>query len=277
MTEDQNLQEYPLPEEEKLSVEDYNNDPRYAHLRSEDWNERYARKFNTPMQVTEYIKPQIKKLSIGEAIDLSTNNIPGFRTASEIEYDLNQLAVLWERIGIRYDQDYSYKRTRDLNRQLIMWAIAHPESTLDLNKGIMVYGDIGTGKTMSMIILSHFMNLMSMSKLRYKIRKADDIVDEVMTTGKMDQIKRLAESHLFVDEVGQERIEINYYGNEICVMEKLLLYAYDSYKTRRTFLHISSNYAPEVLGDFYGRRVSSRIQEMFNCVHVKGIDIRSTK
>lgn len=266
----------PLPEEQ-LTVQDYDNDPRYQHLKSSDWLARFEAKFSREPQITVVPEPEVRKKSLDEFLEGTVSRIAKGREPSDVQYDLNALASAFQKLGRSYDPGFSYGHNRDIYRALILWAISHKDSKLDLNKGLFLYGPIGTGKTLALQILAHLLEADELRALHYTMTKADDIVDQVMTTGNFIEIKKLAYRHVFIDEVGQERLFINYFGNELCVMEKVLMYAYDSYRANRTFMHMSSNYEPEKFEQMYGPRVYSRMKEMFNFIKVDGIDLRGLK
>ena len=276
-TEDKPVLESDLHPIEHENIEDYEHDPRYQHLKSKDWSvSKWIQRFQRPPTITEVPSKPKKKVSIDEILTDKLSFVQRRRKhCNPDDYDLQICAKIWHKTGKTFDPGFDYNKRRALYRSLILWAIGHPDSELDIDKGLFIFGPVGTGKTLSMQVLQVFLKVVTdHENLSFKMYKADEIVDKVMSKGKFEEIKSMAFKNLFIDDVGQESITINWYGNELCIMEKMIMYAYDAYIQNRTYMHISTNLKPTDFMNLYSPRVYSRIHKMFNLIEVTGDDFR---
>lgn len=148
----------------------------------------------------------------------------------------------------------------------------------DLNKGIYIYGNAGTGKSLAMSVTRMFA-IISESKvltganalyLNWRTVRADEICEEFGETG--DVRDYINAPLLCVNDLGSEPLETLYMGNRAAVIRMLLERRGDMYNV---LTMATSNYAPQSLGKIYGPRVASRIAAMFNFYHLGGKDRRN--
>ena len=169
----------------------------------------------------------------------------------------------------------------------LRWCINDPQmKCVDLNgqvipadpqKGLYIYGNVGTGKSMLLDICRTFCKLYRISiksagavyPLAWKTWRADDICDEVAGSGDLRPWKE--EICLCIQDLGNEPQEVLYMGNRRRVLRSVLEARGDMFD-RLTF--ISSNLRPDKLTEFYGPRVSSRINQMCNFIFLGGQDRR---
>lgn len=277
VSEDETTLESDRHPREHESIEDYSKDPRYDHLKDKTWSaSKWRERFQSKPTVTDVPVRTKPKASIDQVISQKLSFVKKRRVHCKADqYDLHTCAKIWQKIGEQFDTGFDYELRRSLYRTLILWAIAHQKSEVDIDKGLLLFGPVGTGKTLAMQILQVFIKVVKdTDNLSFRTFKADEIVDKVMSKGRIEDIKRLAYRNVFVDDVGQESITVNYYGNEMCIMEKMIMYAYDAYTHHRTYMHISTNLLPTDFMNLYSPRVYSRIQKMFNLIEVTGDDFR---
>lgn len=139
---------------------------------------------------------------------------------------------------------------------------------LDLNKGIMLSGPIGCGKTSLMQLLKHF----TTNKNSYHIKPCREIAFEFAEKGfeslnrytkTLDHQSRLA-AYCF-DDLGTENA-IKHYGNQCNVMGEILLSRYDAFIQDKTITHITTNLSASEIEKAYGNRLRSRMRAMFNLI-----------
>lgn len=139
---------------------------------------------------------------------------------------------------------------------------------INLNKGILITGPVGCGKTSLMTLMKH----LTPSEYKFIIKPCRDISFEFIkdgyevihrySRGKNDQLD--PKIYCF-DDLGLEN-NLKYYGNECNVMAEILLSRYDLFISKRIITHITTNLAASEIETIYGNRVRSRMRELFNLI-----------
>jgi DNA replication protein DnaC len=156
--------------------------------------------------------------------------------------------------------------------KLLIYAIRDNENAfklgLDLNKGILLSGPIGCGKTSMMHLIKPFLY----TKYDYKIKTTRMVSFEFAKYGfealrpyteKSIQQHRL--SGFCFDDLGAEQ-QIKHFGNDCNVMAEILISRYEQFIENNTVTHITTNLSASELENAYGNRVRSRLRQMFNLI-----------
>jgi energy-coupling factor transporter ATP-binding protein EcfA2 len=140
---------------------------------------------------------------------------------------------------------------------------------LSLRKGILLSGPIGCGKTSLMTLL----RLLLPPEERYRVKSCREVSFEFHREG-YDVILRYtqppsgsllkASTYLF-DDLGTESSG-KHFGNTCNVMGEVLLSRYDQFVLRGVKTHLTTNLTSADIEQAYGKRVRSRMREMFNLV-----------
>lgn len=151
-----------------------------------------------------------------------------------------------------------------------------------LDKGLLIIGSFGNGKTTTMQTFNYLMNRYMFSE-RFKMENSQEIVVEFETLSNPEQKRNFWSKYrvpiLCIDDVKKEPLAKNYGSSD--VIGALLTNRYNSgLKT-----HLISNYAEgdkeqdlrKALNEFsrYGDHFYDRIFEMFNIVQFKGKSLRN--
>jgi DNA replication protein DnaC len=156
--------------------------------------------------------------------------------------------------------------------KLLIYVIRDKENAgrlnIQLNKGILLSGPVGCGKTSLMSILRFFLPNDSW----YMMKSCRDVSFEFIQEGYAVIIRysRNSFSHekprvYCFDDLGTEN-NLKYYGNECNVMSEILLSRYDSFVSNQMITHITTNLNSSEIESLYGIRVRSRMREMFNLI-----------
>ncbi len=162
---------------------------------------------------------------------------------------------------------------------LIYYFLNDPDSHFDLRKGVYLYGDVGCGKTSIMKAFQKFASVTHIKK--FKLASTSEISrkivarssSEIMMYYSGDEFTQRRDYPTFCfDDLGLEG-PCTIYGSKINPMEEILFARYE----KRLLTHATSNLKPERIKEKYGKRVFSRLHEMFNIIYLDGIDHRMKK
>jgi len=139
---------------------------------------------------------------------------------------------------------------------------------LNLNKGILLSGPIGCGKT----ALMNVMKYLTPAEHKFFVKPCRDISFEFIQDG-YQIIHKYSKGKLYesepkticFDDLGTEN-NLKYYGNECNVMAEILLSRYDIFTTKKIQTHITTNLSASEIETHYGNRVRSRLREQCNLI-----------
>ena len=148
----------------------------------------------------------------------------------------------------------------------------------DMNKGLLITGPTGTGKSLSMAIMRNYRKIDDVKfihngnilPLDYDVINGYMINHSFMNNGfdaLQDYINRVI---IYIDDFGLETREVQYYGSKVDAVEYILTERHRLNKM--TFA--SSNLPKTELQKIYGDRLYSRFKEMFNFITLMGNDKR---
>lgn len=146
---------------------------------------------------------------------------------------------------------------------------------LDLNKGILLSGDCGVGKT-TMMTTFHLMGKSLLETtgselMWFQMINCNDLVEEFESeeTESGNFHKQYKTGNKYFDDFGTERIASKYGKSNLMqeILEKRYLDL--SWKT-----YLTSNLSPEEINGKYGFRVYDRLFEQFNYIELTGDSFR---
>ena len=156
--------------------------------------------------------------------------------------------------------------------KLLIYAIQDDKNAfklgIDLNKGLLLTGPIGCGKTSLMKLIKPFFH----PKNDYKITTTRYVSFEFAKSGyeslaqytlKTPQQNRL--SGYCFDDLGAEQ-QIKHFGNDCNVMAEILITRYEHFIENKAITHITTNLLATEIEKAYGNRVRSRLRQMFNLI-----------
>ncbi|MBJ7880514.1 ATPase [Gelidibacter salicanalis] len=160
-----------------------------------------------------------------------------------------------------------YDEDKEIIRKLCHYFIKDLENCkkddIDPEKGILLSGPVGCGKTALMTLLRHI----EPTPRPYEIIACRNIVFSFNHLG-FKTIEDYGNTKSFCfDDLGIESPG-RFYGKDLNVMGELLLSRYDLYlqSKRRIKTHATTNFSADEMEEFYGNRVRSRMRELFNLI-----------
>ena len=174
---------------------------------------------------------------------------------------------------------------KNLYESGIRYFAGDPKSEFPLNKGLMLYGPVGTGKSLFFRIMN-LLNESTGGQNGFTVLSINQVIDGVAKSGH----KYFAESgitfsnyiygfdkskkHLFLDDLCLSSDSVNYFGNNIDVVFNFIQRRYAAYIENFVLSHITTNLKPELFLKHYGEAVWSRMNQLFLYVPLFGKDHR---
>ena len=167
----------------------------------------------------------------------------------------------------KYGEEFALRKEDfTLIRKILCYAIRDEEACqkyqIDMNKGILLLGPVGSGKTSLMNLIRDFFPI----SFRPIIKSTREISYEFNQEGyaTIDKYGKTEKVYCF-DDLGVES-SLKHYGNECNTMGEIILSRYDQYIQSGTITHVTTNLNSVELEKMYGVRVRSRLREMFNLI-----------
>lgn len=166
-------------------------------------------------------------------------------------------------------------------KNLIRWFHADPNFDGDIDKGFIIQGPTGTGKTLAMQVMSIYRTIDDIKfikggityRMNFEISSVNDITTRFIDNA-FDGIQIFSNRFaLCLDDIGNELDQVKHFGNTLDVIGYILSERYS--KGLLTFG--TTNYNNNLLESKYGDRIMSRMHAMFNFITLNGADYRKIK
>jgi DNA replication protein DnaC len=125
-------------------------------------------------------------------------------------------------------------------------------------RGVLIYGNVGSGKTFIMDILLRVIH--TQDKKKFSKVNAIDLITEFNLNGH-DVFKKYHQKNVFFDDLGAET-KGKFYGENMEAFEKLIQIRYNEFRDFGTVTHFTTNLTKNEILERYGERIVSRLKEM---------------
>ncbi len=179
-------------------------------------------------------------------------------------------------------EGFSFELTPQLKKLLPELAayFTGNKCSLNLRKGIFLWGPCGSGKTFLMRSMQLALNTLRNQSRSFKMVSVPRVYNELFERDRVYLSNHYADHRCF-DDLGFHTTAIKNWGNQINPIEMILTHRYTNFVSRNTITHITSNLPLKQVGkstaldQILDERIISRLQEMMNFVLVTGKDFRS--
>lgn len=142
----------------------------------------------------------------------------------------------------------------------------------DLNKGLLIYGSNGTGKTSSFQIIQNISKKYGVKSLWFPLIATSKVVTQFNSQKDKDYvIQNYSKGKLLFDDLGAENEGSNMYiyGKED-IFIRIMEARYNDFIRKKTITHITTNLELNEIKKRYGSRVEDRFVEMLNFIELSG-------
>jgi DNA replication protein DnaC len=216
-------------------------------------------------EMEEYKHPLIIKLD--NEIEEMTRKIKEKRFKISISAEnFKELFFKIAKIGLlsrKITKDYVVDDTnRDVINQFYFYLTQDEKFIGDFDKGFLIYGNNGTGKT---LLMETFIKIISeLAGKNFTIFNSRILREQLIEDKNL--MKFLENRPLYIDDLGKENLFANNYGIKETPVMDLLALRYD--KHALTF--ITTNNDLQYFAENYGVSLADRMKEMFNFFEMKG-------
>lgn len=143
---------------------------------------------------------------------------------------------------------------------------------ISLQKGLLVFGSYGTGKTSSFQIIQNIAKVYQIRELWFPSISTQEVVAKYNVENNKEQVIQYYSKGTFLfDDLGAETAgnNIYQYGKEE-IFIRILLNRYRNFESLGTKTHITTNLNLDQLEERYGRQLSDRFIKMFNLLKLDG-------
>lgn len=187
--------------------------------------------------------------------------------------ELNKRREIFLEKAYKYEPDFIIdEANRDVINNLFLYFNEMP-GKYNLNKGLWLCGDIGTGKSSLLFIFSELKKQLFDG---FKIYICSKVSNDYAINGDLDKYTYNEKGYLGIpvdmcfDELGRESIPANYFGQKLNVMQHILHIRYSLWQSNGIKTFVTTNDDPASIESKYGDFIRDRNREMFNIVLLQG-------
>lgn len=162
-------------------------------------------------------------------------------------------------------------KNRDILNKFFQYTFRMPEfesNGMSLDKGILLLGPFGTGKTELFRIMQRALSTLK-SPLNFQMKIMWQIASKYAMEG--FEATEIASGHCFFDEMGLDGREfVQNFGNKVNISDVVILSRYNDFKSTQQLSHFTSNKTLAQLKEYLDPRSFDRLSEMCNVIALVG-------
>lgn len=156
-------------------------------------------------------------------------------------------------------------------RNMMYYFGNHPACEWPLNKGLLLFGTVGVGKTwMFEIFRDISRKYLKAGRKNFKMTTCRNLYDVYKNEGKEAARAKYGKGNWCFDDLGNEPVEHKDYGNSVLPVEEIMILRDSEFSNGYWFTFISTNLSLEEIRDRYGLRMFDRLMRMCHPVEWAG-------
>lgn len=160
----------------------------------------------------------------------------------------------------------------------LLYYFSGTEKEYNLNKGIMLAGHVGTGKTLLIKLMQAFCHMTTNPNM-FRTESMETLKDYWKKKHNLDYFNALQHSrkkgiNLCINEFGFHYDEKLYGVNFSEYFHSFFMLRYELFKSNNLITHTTTNLTTQELKDIYDPTIYDRIKEMFNVIPLHGNSFR---
>lgn len=146
-------------------------------------------------------------------------------------------------------------------RHMVEYFNGDKNEWLDINKGLLIRGNIGVGKSITLKLMQRLLP----DGFKFSLNPCESVVDLYDISGEDGLVPFKQAKERMFDDLGTEE-KGRYYGKEIEVMDKVILQRYHLFQNHGIRTHFTTNLTNDEIREKYGERSYDRLVEMCNVI-----------
>lgn len=146
----------------------------------------------------------------------------------------------------------------------------------ELRKGLLVYGNCGTGKSSMFDIVQRMSKKYNLRHLYFTNVSVHDVVNQFNKESKQNKseggesvVDKYSRGPVHFDDLGTEK-QVQAWGIKENLFDRLLQIRYNEFKAKGTKTFVTTNLTLRELQNNYCKQVEDRLYQMFNFVELNG-------
>ena len=214
-------------------------------------------------------------------LEIIQNNHPSSKRTPIMDLQ-SAKQFFWKAIQVQAQKEH-FQFILNPNLQMLLpeftaYFTFHP-CQLDHQKGIYLWGPIGSGKSFLMRAFQLALKVGQIDQHRFKITHVPYLYQKIIANPSYD-LEPYYQTNYCFDDLGFHANAIKSWGNTLKPMEMILNHRYESYIKNGLLTHATSNFPLESTHSLKGLdqlldlRIVSRMKQMMNFVLLEGEDFR---
>jgi len=221
------------------------------------------------------VKKDFDLIPLEDAKKILGNVIRANLKKNNRSYDASAIA------HIKSKGEYLELGYNNLLEDVLKYFVRDRSSKFNLNKGLFIFGQVGTGKSWILEIMQEVIKVAidkgfdKMEQVYFDIHKMTKIAKDLRNEGDFKALNKYMNGSICYDDIGFEPTTIHIYKNEETVFNTIIDNQSIRHEKTNKIIHGTSNLLingqNNSIQSTYGERISSRCLALFNCIWLQGI------